>query len=100
SLQQLLEMTGRSVDELKSERRADAQRLVKSSLVLEAIATAENIEVSEEEFNAELEKMAAMYNMELDKLKASIKETDIEDIKGQVKIRKTIDLLVENAKIA
>lgn len=100
SLQQLLEMTGRSVEELRAERRADAERLVKSSLVLEAIAKAENIEVSEEEFNAELEKMAAMYNMEADKIKSSLRENDIEDIKGQVKIRKTIDLLVENAKIA
>lgn len=100
SLQQLLEMTGRSIDELRAERRADAERLVKSSLVLEAIAKAENIEVSDEEFNAELEKMAAMYNMEADKLKSSLRENDIEDIKGQVKIRKTIDLLVENAQIA
>lgn len=100
SLKQLLEMTGRNVDELREERKADAERLVKSSLVLEAIAKAENIEVSDEEFDAEIEKMASMYNMELDKLKASLRETDIEDIKGQVKIRKTIDLLVENAKIA
>ena len=100
NLQQLLEMTGRSVDELKAERRADAEKLVKSSLVLEAIAKAENVEVSEEEFTAELEKMASMYNMEADKLKASLREMDIEDIKGQIKIRKTIDLLVNNATIA
>ena len=100
SLQQLLEMTGRSIDELREERKADAERLVKSSLVLEAVAKAENIEVSDEEFNAELETMASMYNMEADKLKSSLRENDIEDIKGQVKIRKTIDLLVDNAKIA
>ena len=93
-------MTGRSVDELKAERRADAEKLVKSSLVLEAIAKAENVEVSEEEFTAELEKMASMYNMEADKLKASLRDMDIEDIKGQIKIRKTIDLLVDNSKLA
>ncbi|MGL5314526.1 MAG: trigger factor [Peptostreptococcaceae bacterium] len=100
NLQQLLEMTGRSMEELRGERRTDAERLVKSSLVLEAIAKAENVEVSEEEFSAELEKMASMYNMEADKLKASLRDTDVEDIKGQVKIRKTIDLLVNNATIA
>lgn len=99
-LQQLLSMTGRDVAELREERKADAEKLVKSSLVLEAIAKAENIEVSDEDFNAELEKMAAMYNMEADKLKSSLRENDIEDIKGQVKIRKTIDLLVDNATIA
>ena len=100
NLQQLLSMTGRDVAELREERRADAEKLVKSSLVLEAIAKAENIEVSEEEFNAELANMAAMYNMDVEKIKSSLRENDIEDIKGQVKIRKTIDLLVDNAKIA
>ena len=100
NLQQLLSMTGRDVAELREERRADAEKLVKSSLILEAIAKAENIEVSEEEFNAELANMAAMYNMDVEKIKSSLRENDIEDIKGQVKIRKTIDLLVDNAKIA
>lgn len=100
NLQQLLSMTGRDVAELREERKADAQKLVKSSLVLEAIAKAENIEVSEEEFTAELTKMASMYNMDVEKIKSSLRENDIEDIKGQVKIRKTIDLLMDNAKIA
>jgi len=100
NLQQLLQMTGRSIEELRSERREDAARLVKSSLVLEAIAKAEGIEVSEEELTTELEKMASMYRMEVEQLKSSLRETDLEDIKGQLKIRKTIDFLVENAKLA
>lgn len=100
NLQQLLEMTGRGVEELREERRAGAERLVKSSLILEAIAEKENVEVNEADVDAELEKMAAMYNMEVEKIKSSLRETDIEDIKGQIKIRKTIDLLVENATIA
>ena len=100
NLQQLLEMTGRSIEELRNERRADAERLVKSSLVLEAIAKEEGIDVNEEELNSELEKMASMYNMEVEKLKSSLREADLEDIKGQLKIRKTIDFLVENANIA
>ena len=100
NLQQLLEMTGRSIEELRNERRADAERLVKSSLVLEAIAKAEGIDATEEELTAELEKMASMYNMEVEKLKASLRDADLEDIKGQLKIRKTIDFLVENANIA
>ena len=100
NLQQLLEMTGRSIEELRNERRADAERLVKSSLVLEAIAKAEGIDATEEELTAELEKMASMYNMEVEKLKDSLRDADLEDIKGQLKIRKTIDFLVENANIA
>ena len=100
NLQQLLHMTGRNVEELRQERRADAERLVKSSLVLEAIADKENVEATDADVDAELEKMAAMYNMEVEKIKSSLKEMDIEDIKGQIKIRKTLDLLVENATIA
>jgi trigger factor len=100
NLQQLLEMTGRDIAELREERKADAAKLVKSSLVLEAIADAEKIDSSDEDFSAELEKMSSMYNMEVEKLKASLRESDIEDIKNQIKIRKTIDLLVENAIIA
>ena len=100
NLQQLLEMTGRGVEELREERRADAERLVKSSLILEAIAEKENVEVNEADVDAELEKMAAMYNMEVEKIKSSLRETDIEEYKRSIKIRKTIDLLVENATIA
>ena len=97
NLEQLLQMTGRGLDELREERRADAERLVKSSLVLEAIAEKENVEANDADVDAELEKMAAMYNMEVEKIKSSLRETDI---KGQIKIRKTLDLLVENATIA
>ena len=52
------------------------------------------------ELTTELEKMASMYRMEVEQLKSSLRETDLEDIKGQLKIRKTIDFLVENAKLA
>lgn len=100
NLEQLLQMTVRGLDELREERRADAERLVKSSLVLEAIAEKENVEANDADVDDELEKMAAMYNMEVEKIKSSLRETDIEDIKGQIKIRKTLDLLVENATIA
>lgn len=100
NLEQLLQMTGRGLDELREERRADAERLVKSSLVLEAIAEKENVEANDADVDAELEKMADMYNIEVEKIKSSLRETDIEDIKGQIKIRKTLDLLVENATIA
>ena len=100
NLEQLLQMTGRGLDELREERRADAERLVKSSLVLEAIAEKENVEANDADVDDELEKMAAKKNTVFKKIKSSLRETDIEDIKGQIKIRKTLDLLVENATIA
>lgn len=98
-LEQLLQMTGRSIEELRDEKREEATKLVKSSLILEAIAKTENVEVAEEEVEAEVAKMAQMYNMEVEKIKASMRPTDLEDIKGQLKMRKTIDLLVDSAKL-
>lgn len=98
-LEQLLQMTGRSMEDLRNEKREEATKLVKSSLILEAIAKAENVEVSEAEVEAEVEKMAKMYNMEVEKIKSVMRSTDLEDIKGQLKIRKTIDSLVDSAKL-
>ncbi|WP_290062029.1 trigger factor [Paraclostridium bifermentans] len=98
-LEQLLQMTGRSMEDLRNEKREEATKLVKSSLILEAIAKAENIEVSEADVEAEVEKMAKMYNMEVEKIKSVMRPTDLEDIKGQLKIRKTIDSLVDSAKL-
>ncbi len=98
-LEQLLQMTGRSIEDVRDEKREEAKKLVKSSLVLEAIAKAENVEVSDADVDADVEKMAKTYNMELEKIKSVMRPTDLEDIKGQLKIRKTIDLLVENAKL-
>ena len=73
-------MTGRGQIELREERRADAERLVKSSLVLEAIAEKENVEANDADVDDELEKMAAMYNMEVEKIKSSLRETWIQKI--------------------
>lgn len=100
SIEQLLEMTGKSMQELRDEKKEDAEKSVKASLVIDAIAKAENVEVTEEEVQAEVAKMAEAYNMTLDQIKEALKPSDLEDIKGQLRIRKTIDFLVENAVIA
>ena len=103
-MEQFLKMTGKTMEEFKAEfaasRREEALRNVKTSLVIEAIAKAEGVEVNEEEVNAEVQKMADAYNMTVEQVKGSLRATDLKDMEGQLKIRKTIDLLVENAKIA
>ena len=103
-MEQFLQMTGKTMEEFKSEfaasRREEAVRNVKTSLVIEAIAKAEGVEVNEEEVNAEVQKMADAYNMTVEQVKGALRATDLKDMEGQLKIRKTIDLLVENAKIA
>ena len=103
-MEQFLKMTGKTMEEFKAEfaasRREEALRNVKTSLVIEAIAKAEGVEVNEEEVNAEVQKMADAYNMTVEQVKGALRATNLKDMEGQLKIRKTIDLLVENAKIA
>ena len=103
-MEQFLQMTGKTMDEFKAEftasRREEALRNVKTSLVIEAIAKAEDVQVSEEEVNAEVQKMADAYKMTVEQVKEALRPNDLKDMEGQLKIRKTIDLLVENAKIA
>ena len=103
-MEQFLQMTGKTMEEFKAEfaasRREEALRNVKTSLVIEAIAKAEGVEVNEEEVNAEVQKMADAYKMTAEQVKEALRPNDLKDMEGQLKIRKTIDLLVENAKIA
>lgn len=103
-MEQFLQMTGKTMEEFKAEftanRRDEAVRNVKTSLVIEAIAKAEDVQVSEEEVDSEVAKMAESYNMTAEQVKEALRPTDLKDMEGQLKIRKTIDLLVDSAKIA
>lgn len=103
-MEQFLQMTGKTMEQFKADfaadRKEEAVKNVKTSLVIEAIAKAEDVQVSEEEVNAEVEKMATAYNMTVEQVKGALRPTDLKDMEGQLKIRKTIDLLVDSAKIA
>ena len=81
SMEQYMQFSGMTIDGLKEQVRPEAETRIKSSLVLEQIAKEENIEVSEDEINAEVEKMAAQYGMEADKLKEYLGEAEKESIK-------------------
>ncbi len=100
NLQNYIQYTGMKIEDLKEQMKEEAKMRVKTSLVLEAISKEEKIEVSEEDINKELETMAKMYKMELDKFKSTLRAEDMDYFKENVAITKTIDLLVENAKIA
>jgi trigger factor len=82
---------------LREQMKEEAEKRVRATLTLEAIAKAENIEVTEEEINKELEEMANMYNLEVEKLKSML--GSLEGLKEDLKLRKAIDFLVENSKV-
>ena len=77
SMDQYLQFSGLTVDGLKEQVRPEALSRIQASLVLEQIAKDENIEVSDDDVNAEIEKMAASYGMEADKLKEYIRQLRI-----------------------
>lgn len=89
------QMTGNKLDDLKESMREDAEKRVRANLTIEAIAEAEKIEVTDEEVNEELEKMANMYNLSVDKIKEMLGSTD--PVKNDLRMRKAVDLLVDTA---
>lgn len=96
SLEQYAQYTGLTVDAMKAQIRPDAEKKVKTSLVLEKIAKLEGIEASEKEIEAELEKLAEESKMALDEVKKYVNTDDIKDSKT---IQKTVDFLVKNASL-
>jgi trigger factor len=90
------QFSGQDENALREQMKEDAGKRVRVNLTLEAIAKAENIEVSEEEISAELENMATMYGVSADEIKSMLGGLD--GITEDLKIRKAIDFLVENSK--
>ncbi|MCR5302506.1 MAG: trigger factor [Lachnospiraceae bacterium] len=100
SLEQYFMFTGLDMDKFSEQMRPQAIKRIESRLILEAIVKAENFEVSDDEYEKELSRIAEESGMEVDKLKEYIGD-DAEgkdQIKEDVKIQKAIDLIVENAK--
>ena len=99
NLEQYMQITGSTPDSFKEQFKDQAAAQVKSNLVLEKIAKEENIEVTEEDLEAELQNMADMYGMELDKVKTLIGDNEKESMKEDLKLKKAVALISDNAKI-
>lgn len=97
SLEQYFQYTGMTAEKIIDEMKPEAVKRIQNSLVLEAIAKAENIEVSDEEFNAELQKMADMYKMELDQIKEFMGEFEEKQMRQDIAIQKAVELVVSSA---
>mgnify|MGYP003298659641 CR=1 FL=1 len=88
--------TGMTLDSLREQMRPQAERQVKARLALEKIAVLENLEATEDDINAEYEKIANAYGIELDQVKASI---DSEAIAADMKVQKAMELVKEKAVV-
>lgn len=96
SIEQYAQYTGQTLDAMKEQLRPGAEKQVKTSLILEKIAKVENIEVTDKEVDAELEKMAEQSKMKVEDVK---KYVSVENIKDSKKIEKTVEFLVKNASL-
>ena len=94
SMDLYMKYTGMNVDQMKDQLRPDAVKRIQTRLVLEAVAKAENIEVSEEKIDEEIAKMAESYKMEADKLKSYKTDSDKDQMKQDLAVQAAVDLLV------
>ncbi len=97
SMDQYMQYAGTDIDQLRDSVRPEAVTRIKNQLVIDAIAKAENIEITDAEVEEELKKMAEMYNMELDKLKGYMTEEETENMKLDLASQKALDLVYDNA---
>ena len=96
-LKTYMQYTGRSLDDLRADFRPRAEKQVKARLALEKIAALENLVASEEDINAEYERIAGAYNIPVEQVKESI---DASAIAEDMKVKKAMDLVKEKAVIA
>lgn len=98
TLEQYFKFTGMDAGKFTESLRPQALKSIQTRLVLEAVAKAENIEVSDEELEKDINEKASMYNMEPDKMKEMLGEKEIKRIKEDIAVQKAIDLVTEAAK--
>ena len=94
SMEQYMQFTGATVDSLKEQMKPQAVKRIESRLVLEKVAEAENIQISDEKLDEELAKMAEMYKMELDKFKERVGEYEKELMMIDLVVQVAVSLLV------
>ena len=97
-LQQYLQYTGMTADKFKDDMKEQAKLNIESRLVLVAVADAENVTVSEEDIEKEIQEMADNYGMPLDSMKSLITESERKSIETDLKVRKAVDIMIENSK--
>lgn len=91
------QFSGQTAEDLQEQMKGDAEKRVKTRLALEAIFATENLEVTDADVEAEFEKMATMYNIEIDQIKQML-GGNIDAIKGDLTFEKTIEFLLDESK--
>ncbi len=99
SLEQYFQYTGQNMETMKASMQPEAEKKIKARLVLEAIAATENFDITDEDVDGEIARMAEMYNMEIDKIKETIGDEEKDSIKQDLLNQKAYDFIVDQAKV-
>lgn len=97
TVEQYFQFTGMTAEKMMEEMRPQAEKSIKTRLVLEAIVKAENIEISDERLDEELTKMAEAYKMEVEKLKEFMGDAEKEQMKQDMAVQEAVTFLTDNA---
>ena len=98
TMEQYMQFTGMTPQALMDQTKSQALKRIQSRLVLEAVAKAEDLKASEEDYAAEIKDMSEKYQMEEDKIKEMLGEKGKKQVEEDLAIRKAVDFLVDNAK--
>ena len=97
SLQQYFQFSGMTEEQYREQMRPRALQNIQSRLVLEAVAQAEGLEVTQEDVDAEMQRMAEMYKMDVERIKELFGEYQLGEMKKDLAIQKAIDLVRDAA---
>ncbi len=98
SLEQYFQYTGSDRKKMGETLKPEAEKRIKTRLCLEQIAKDENIKASDEDYEAEIKKMADQYKMEVEKVKGFIDEKSKEQMMKDIEVQKALDLVADSAK--
>ncbi|MCI9527377.1 MAG: trigger factor [Lachnospiraceae bacterium] len=96
SMEQYMQFSGTTMEQMLEQMKPEALKRIQSSLVLEEIAKKEDIQVSEEDIDAELDRMAKMYGMEADQLKEFMGDSEKESMKIELAVQKAVAMIMEH----
>ena len=97
TMEQYFQFTGLTAEKFMEDLRPQAVKSIETRLVLEAVVKAENIEVSDERFDEEIEKMAKNYQMEADKLKEYMGDKEKKQMREDIAVQEAVTFLADNA---
>lgn len=98
-MEQYMQMTGNTREMMLEQLKPQAERKIKSRLCMEAVAKAENITASEEDYEEEMKVMADAYQIEVDKVKEMLGEKEKKSVMEDIAVRKAIEFVAENAVV-